>query len=304
MATSRKPTRSTPVPVIEAFRRAFGVEPIASSDETADFSSIASVSVWSTDRLEEYEVEPFDELMVGLHTGGAPGTRTRIDGRWTKEPSLPGQLYLIPAGHPTAWKVHGRLEFVSVHFRGTAIARLSADASVAPLDPASLPFRAGFDDAFVAASCAVLTDELRSPSERGSRYRDLVAETLALHILRSARRSTRPREPEGRLSAHVLRRVRERIESSLQTGVSLEELAREAGLSRFHFARAFKATTGASPHRYLTARRIEHAKHLLGFTEIPLAEIAFELGFSSQAHFHDRFRRATGRTPLDFRRGR
>jgi AraC family transcriptional regulator len=297
--SSHRSSNDGAVPALEAFQRAFRVTPVASRPWRS-----ASLNVWNTDRLEEYEVAPMDEPMIALHTGGVRGVRTRIGGRWSDRPSLPGQLYWIPAHHPSAWKVHGRLEFVSVHFRRAALERLAENVGVRAEEAAVLPFRAGFDDPFAAAACAALAGELASPGERGSLYPDLVADTLALHILRNARRRTSGHAGEGALAPHVARRVRERIEESLQCGVSLDELAREAGLSRFHFARSFKATTGLSPHRYLTSRRIERAKHLLAFTELAIAEIALEVGFASQPHFTERFRRATGRTPLEFRRGR
>ena len=60
---------------------------------------------------------------------------------------------------------------------------------------------------------------------------------------------------------------------------------------------------GMPPHQFMTLRRIERAKQLLLRTDQSLAEIALEVGFSSQAHFTDQFRRVTGSTPLRFRTG-
>ncbi|MGH7805748.1 MAG: helix-turn-helix transcriptional regulator, partial [Candidatus Binatia bacterium] len=81
----------------------------------------------------------------------------------------------------------------------------------------------------------------------------------------------------------------------------LDELAAEAGASRFHFARAFREATGVPPHRYLTLRRIERAKELLLQTEIPLVDVALASGFASQSHFTLRFRETVGVTPRRFR---
>ena len=66
--------------------------------------------------------------------------------------------------------------------------------------------------------------------------------------------------------------------------------------------RAFKASTGATPHAYVIECRIEEAKRLLRETDISLADIALTVGFSSQAHLSTRFRFATGTTPKEFRR--
>jgi AraC family transcriptional regulator len=86
--------------------------------------------------------------------------------------------------------------------------------------------------------------------------------------------------------------------------VSLAELAAEAGVSPFHFAREFKRATGLAPHQYLIEVRIERAKSLLAGNEMPLAQVSLSAGFSSQSHFTRLFRRHTGTTPKSYRERR
>jgi AraC family transcriptional regulator len=81
----------------------------------------------------------------------------------------------------------------------------------------------------------------------------------------------------------------------------LEELARIAGISRFHFAREFKRVTGTSPHQYLINLRIQRAKALLTESKMPLVEVGLRSGFSHQSHFTRLFRRFTGATPQSYR---
>ena len=92
------------------------------------------------------------------------------------------------------------------------------------------------------------------------------------------------------------------IEANLEGDLALEHLASVACLSRFHFARAFKAAVGRSPHRYVSARRLEHAKALLARDDRPLVDIALALNFSCQANFTRAFAQATGQTPGRYRR--
>jgi AraC family transcriptional regulator len=68
-------------------------------------------------------------------------------------------------------------------------------------------------------------------------------------------------------------------------------------MSPFHFARCFKQTTGMTPHQFVTRERILRARKLLTSTEQPIGEIALSLGFASQSHFADVYRRITGSTP-------
>ena len=109
----------------------------------------------------------------------------------------------------------------------------------------------------------------------------------------------------GGLPPHRLRRIQELVAHHLATpgagSPSLDELASEAELSVFHFARAFRKTVGATPHAYVLRRRLELARTMLATSSRPIAEIARQTGFTSQAHFSDRFRREIGVTPGRFR---
>lgn len=91
------------------------------------------------------------------------------------------------------------------------------------------------------------------------------------------------------------------IEDRLGDGLKLHELAATVRLSQFHFARKFRLSTGQSPHAYLTLRRMERAKRLLRETDTPLAQVAREVGYQTQAHFTGVFRRYVGLTPRTFR---
>jgi AraC family transcriptional regulator len=162
--------------------------------------------------------------------------------------------------------------------------------------------RFAFVDGFLSSTIAALANELYSPSERGALYADTLADALAVHLVHISSGRAEIALPRCRLSGPALRRVCDRIEADLGGELSIAELAREAHLSPYHFSRAFKAATGLPPHSYLTARRIEHAKELLATSEMPMSEIALEVGFSSQAHLTDCFHRLVGVTPRDFRR--
>ena len=99
-----------------------------------------------------------------------------------------------------------------------------------------------------------------------------------------------------------LRRVLDHIEANIEGDLSLEQLAAVACLSRFHFARAFKAAVGRSPHRYVSGRRLEIAKEMIATGRGSLSEIALDCQFSSQSSFTRAFHRATGMTPAEYRR--
>jgi AraC-like DNA-binding protein len=84
--------------------------------------------------------------------------------------------------------------------------------------------------------------------------------------------------------------------------VELDSIAREAGLSRPHFYRLFRTQTGVTPHLYLNTLIMEQALDALVATEAPIADIGFDLGFSSQSGFTRFFAANVGMAPTDYRR--
>jgi len=101
----------------------------------------------------------------------------------------------------------------------------------------------------------------------------------------------------GGLSPAMKNRICDFIEEHIGEKISLGDLSVLAGLSPNHFARAFQQSMGLPPHRYLLRRRLEHVEQMLRETQLPLAQIALEVGFSDQSHLARHFRRLTGIPP-------
>lgn len=97
----------------------------------------------------------------------------------------------------------------------------------------------------------------------------------------------------------ALDRVRELLHDEYHRDLRLDEIAREAGRSRFQVSRAFAAAHGLPPHAYLTQRRLEAARRLLAAGE-PAAEVAPAVGFVDQSHLIRRFKASYGITPGEF----
>jgi len=107
--------------------------------------------------------------------------------------------------------------------------------------------------------------------------------------------------PQSGLPLYKLRRIADFIRARIDGPIHLEQLAAAAALSPFHFHRAFKRSTGMTPHQYIVHVRMERAKSLLSGSDMPLAEVAVQVGFADQSHFTAAFRRATAMTPRSYR---
>ena len=99
----------------------------------------------------------------------------------------------------------------------------------------------------------------------------------------------------------ALRRARDLIDRDYADPLDLDAMAREAGYSRFYFARGFAEAYGETPRAYLTRRRIERAKSLLRSANLSVTEVCVLVGFSSLGSFSARFRELVGRSPSDYR---
>jgi AraC-like DNA-binding protein len=99
-----------------------------------------------------------------------------------------------------------------------------------------------------------------------------------------------------------LRGARDLIDRDFAGQVDVTALAAQAGYSRYHFIRAFRAAYGATPGDYLSRRRIERACELLRTANLTVTEVCFLVGFSSLGSFSSRFAELTGCPPSEYQR--
>lgn len=167
-----------------------------------------------------------------------------------------------------------------------------------------LPMLNGAQDS-VLAHLAMIAKAAVSPAGPAS---GLFLESLFLTVhrhLRSQYGGIKLLNPDraGKLAGWQERCVKDYVEAHLSRNITLVELAGLCNLSISWFGRAFKATTGLTPHQWLIARRVVRARDLL-LTADGLAEIALKCGFTDQSHLSREFRRVMGVTPTAWRRNR
>ena len=117
--------------------------------------------------------------------------------------------------------------------------------------------------------------------------------------------SGEPRRP-AKLTARDRRRAVEAalwIEANSHLDIELEDAARQAAVSPYHFLRLFAAVLGVTPHQYLLRTRLRRAARRLAGDDKPVTEIAYDVGFNDLSNFVRSFHRAAGVSPLKFRQG-
>jgi len=154
------------------------------------------------------------------------------------------------------------------------------------------------NDVFALYIGGAILEEMRKPdSEWRMSLLHHLAEALTVHFV------TQYGVYTGEITdREAIRRIIEHLGRTTHDFPDLSALAKQTGLSRFHFIRVFKTETGMTPARYVEQCRIKQAKSLIETAEISLADIADRLGFSDQSHLTRRFKAIVGKTPAAYAR--
>jgi AraC family transcriptional regulator len=173
------------------------------------------------------------------------------------------------------------------------------DATHARLRDAS-----AFNDEALNSLLGLLREELMRP-QASPLFVEAIAQAVAIHLARSY--GVTDQESHGSspsLPGHKLRQITDWMAAHVAEDFNLTQLADQAGLSKFHFQRLFKAATGVSPSRYHINLRMEEARRLLRETRMSVIDVALEVGYTDPSHFARLFRRETGLSPSQYRRQR
>jgi AraC family transcriptional regulator len=136
----------------------------------------------------------------------------------------------------------------------------------------------------------------------GQLYVESLTQVLVIHLLRHYAKSIQIVTSENRsLTRTQLQQAIDYIHAHLNRDLPLTELASVVNISPNYFASLFKQAIGIAPHQYVIQQRVEHAKLMLSKTDLAIADIALQVGFSSQSHLTQQFKRFTGMTPKQIR---
>lgn len=237
-----------------------------------------------------------------MNVGAALDWRSRQGGEVVRVHSAPGSIWVNPAHMPFANTVEAPSEFVLLTVEPERLTQAVFDSRLAKPQAFRREFEA--DDALLRALMLGFLAEAESGGGNGRVLVESLTTAFAVHYLQRYGVGT-PEDsgPREGLDARRLRRVVELLDSRFAEDLSLEDIARDAAMSKFHLIRKFKLSTGLSPYQYLIKRRLERACALLRQGGLPIAQIALAVGFGDQSQFNKHFRRAYGTTPAAFRRG-
>jgi AraC family transcriptional regulator len=266
------------------------------------FGQGLAAALWEREGRGCYRYDPANHHTLSFWVAGGAGFR-RLRGRSYDPIHGESSLWVVPAGVPTAWEAAGKGQLLHFYiptsvFESRVVETLDADPNLISLREAGLQRDPALENIIRSM---VLPLSWEEPADRIAitQAGEMLTTYLATHC---SERQPRALVIRGGLAPVVLRWVQEYIEAHLEHDLTIEDLAAVAGLSPYHFARAFKRSTGFGPYHYVLRRRTERAKQLLAAGKSPLSDVARACGFGSQSHFSVRFREVTGLTPRQFGR--
>jgi AraC family transcriptional regulator len=192
-----------------------------------------------------------------------------------------------------------------------AIVTVKPEKLLAAVEGAAMPRPFGFeqrfqvDDPLLRQLMLTLLAEAERGGANGRFFVDSMTTALAVHYIKSYGVGLAVDTPKGSgLDARRLKRAVDFLDQRFAEDVSLDQLAGEVAMSKFHLVRLFKGSTGLSPYQYLLKRRLERGKQLLQTGELPIAHVAQAVGFGDQSAFATHFKKHFGLTPREARGGR
>lgn len=264
---------------------------------------------WDSLKLVHWQVREgqlaetiFDHHEISLPIqGNFTTTRHTATGNQRIQHRAPGNMCLVPSGQPVSIDWTDRAECLTLAIEPTLITRVAPELTHSH----QLELKEVYDknDPLIWQIGLALLRESQAAAPFGSLYAESLTQSLAFHLFRhyTVQGERGGFNNLGGLTGRKLRLATEFINENLSDDLTLTEIAKVVDLSPYHFARAFKRTTGLTPQQYLTQRRVNRAKELLAQPNLPLVEISAQVGFKNQSHFTTFFRRYTTMTPKVWR---
>ena len=281
---------------------------LLSSSQQAEWTSLLLEVNRVCSGPEVFEIAPTPDQTIVVQTRGEQHIESFRGGRWRHAYYRPGTSGITHSDTTVRLRRRGAVgsvfEKANLYIPRQTCLEVTEHYRRAGQRVQDRPLTAlAFEDPFIAAVVRALHKAVVAGAP--NIYAEHVAQVLTTHLLSAhspwLQLGDDARDP-GRISDQRLKRVLQYMRDHLSEPLTLDQLAVEVGISKFHFARLFKERTGVTPHTHLVRLRLECAAHLLTTTERRIADISRHCGFASAAHFGVIFSKRFGQSPTAFRR--
>ena len=274
------------------------------SSQQIDWNGISVQQYQSFPTSTEVEIPARAHHWLNLPLGRPVRLIQKRDDRRHDSIVQKGDSIFVPAGQPSYWHCWESITYKSmlhIYLKPELITQV-AETSDLNSDRINLENCFSKSDLQLQQIAMLLLDELKSNGIMGRLYVESLTQVLVIHLLRHYSTVTQTITSQNRsLTRTQLQQAINYIHTYLDRDLSLSELASVVNISPTYFASLFKQAIGIAPHQYVIQQRVEQAKLMLLKTDLAIADIALQVGFSSQSHLTQQFKHLTGMTPKQVR---
>lgn len=259
--------------------------------------------------LEYFEAEPgempyqaFDQHHILLNLREEPH---RVE-NWRGEEHRDfiyhqNEIIVTPAGIKSGWKWHAKSKVIVITLDPKKFESFAQKELGVLLGTKQLQDIPQFMDADIVQAGVMALEALKSAMGSSVMYESF-ARIFLTKLIQKYGAPSEELEFSKSFTAQHYKRVLDHVAEHFGQEITIEDMAAQAALSPFHFARLFKQTIGETPYQFVMDYRVEQAKKMLADLSRPMIDIALACGFSDQAHFSRVFKQLAGKTPKDWRK--
>ncbi|MGD9661547.1 MAG: helix-turn-helix transcriptional regulator [Porticoccaceae bacterium] len=266
--------------------------------------SNCTIQRWSS-FLTEYNTGELEYPILALKLSGHAKIRRVVNGQaLTHDYVIPGDIIIVPSMIDQRWSIHGQVDIAVITFENSQVCHFLNNlyARIGAQDVMNNRINS-FSDSFIYSTCQHLLD-IPIDTNHGfitEEYLNSVFRILEMYILNYLDKKSSKLLTKKNTRAYFIDYTLQRLNFGLNTNIYIEDIARELRVSPSYLTKKFKEDVGIPPHQFLLMLRIRKAKQLLAETDVDVASIADECGFSHQGHLTRYFTKDVGMSPLKFR---
>ena len=225
---------------------------------------------------------------------------------WKKNALVEGEMYVTPGGDEMGWagETIDNQELICLGFHLSPVLVANTMQDVFDKEPIAMPLQLEINKKDTLLSHLILSiySELKENKQQGTNYLDVASQFLITHILHQQYKKKLPlKEYKTALDKYVLQNILTHIDDHLSRKITVNELAKLANMSVFHFVRIFKKSMGSSPHQYVIKQRMRRADKLLKHTSLSITQISLDVGYEEVCNFSAAYKKYKGISPKAFR---
>jgi AraC family transcriptional regulator len=217
-------------------------------------------------------------------------------------PAMPGDLTIIPSSYATQWAVNKEVDVTVIFFESKVTAQYLQSLFFRKLiNEKESRYVISFFNAYLYSTLSHLGDILVEHSNIHQEYLDAHFKTIEMYLTNFLGQESNTPHPLVKTYTTQVNCTLKALSTRLNRKILIEDIAEGLGVTQTYLSRIFKEEVGMSPHQFLMRNRINRARQLLTETDIDIATIAEESGFSDQSHLTRCFTKEVGMPPAKFR---